>query len=282
MKRNKSFDGTPFYLVATPIGNLKEFSPRAKETLEAVDFICVEDTRTSGLLLSQFGIKKPLLSVHKFNEKSKIELVLSKLQNGEKGAFLSDAGYPLISDPGNPLVSALIESGYKVSVINGPSALLPALIGSGLDTSRFMFIGFLHGNQKEMMETLSTYKDIKETLIFYEAPHRVNKTISTIYDVFAERKLIVARELSKLHEEYIYTTLEEFSSSPITDLKGEIVLVVEGNSRVSENNMEAHLASVLRLMKEKDYSAKEAISIIALLYKVSKNELYQAYLDHQK
>lgn len=282
MKRNKSFDGTPFYFVATPIGNLKEFTLRAKETLDAVDFICVEDTRTSGLLLSYFGIKKHLISVHKFNEKSKIDLVISKLQKGEKGAFLSDAGYPLISDPGNPLVNALIENGIKVSVINGPSALLPALIGSGLDSARFFFIGFLHGSQKEMSETLSAYKDVKDTLILYEAPHRVNKTITLIYSVFAERKLVIARELTKLHEEYIYTSLAEYVASPLLDLKGEIVLIIEGNLSVGDKNMNAFLGDVDKLMKEKKYSAKEAISVIALLFKVSKNELYQAYLERQK
>ena len=279
MKRNKSFTGTPFYLVATPIGNLKEFSPRAIEVLNEVDFICVEDTRTSGLLLSNFNIKKPLISVHKFNEKSKINHIIAKLQNGEKGAFLSDAGYPLISDPGNPLVSALIEADFKVSVINGPSALLPALIGSGLDVSTFSFIGFLHGNNKEILTTLNKYKNRQDTLIFYEAPHRLNKTLETIYSVFADRKVVIARELSKMHEEYIYTTLDEYTQNPIEEIKGEIVIVIEGNTEVIDSNLSSLLDDVNILIKEKNYPAKEAISIIALLNKISKNDLYKAYIS---
>ncbi|HOH94976.1 MAG TPA: 16S rRNA (cytidine(1402)-2'-O)-methyltransferase [Bacilli bacterium] len=278
MKRNKSFSGTPFYLVATPIGNLEEFSPRAVNVLRSVDFICAEDTRTSGVLLNHFGIKKELISVHKFNEQSKLELILNKLKNGEKGAFISDAGYPLISDPGHPLVKALIANDFSVSVINGPSALLPALIGSALDTETFTFIGFLKGNNKDVLNTLKRYKSYKDTLIIYEAPHRVVKTIATIYTVFAERKLVIARELSKLHEEYIYTSLAEFSANPLTDLKGEIVLVIEGNKDEENNDLADLLDKVELLISNENMSVKKATSVVALLYNVSKNKLYNAYL----
>lgn len=281
MKRNKSFNGKPFYFVATPIGNLSEFTPRAIEILNGVDFICVEDTRTSGLLLSHFQINKPLISVHKFNEKSKIDLIIDKVLSGEQGAFLSDAGYPLISDPGQPLVNALLAASISVSVINGPSALLPALIGSGFDTSSFTFIGFLKGNNKEILDTLNKYKNHEETLILYEAPHRLVKTISLIYSVFAERNITIARELTKMHEEYIYTTLKEFSENPIVDLKGEIVLVIEGKKEESAE-LDELLDKVTLLIKEKGYSSKEASSVIALLYKYSKNELYNAYLKRLK
>ncbi len=281
MKRNKSFNGKPFYFVATPIGNLSEFTPRAIEILNGVDFICVEDTRTSGLLLSHFQINKPLISVHKFNEKSKIDLIIDKVLSGEQGAFLSDAGYPLISDPGQPLVNALLAASISVSVINGPSALLPALIGSGFDTSSFTFIGFLKGNNKEVLDTLNKYKNHEETLILYEAPHRLVKTISLIYSVFAERNITIARELTKMHEEYIYTTLKEFSDNPVVDLKGEIVLVIEGKKEESAQ-LDELLDKVSLLIKEKGYRAKEACSVIALLYKYSKNELYNAYLKRLK
>lgn len=281
MKRNKSFANTPFYFVATPIGNLKEFSSRAVEILNAVDFICVEDTRTSGLLLSHFNIKKPLISVHKFNEKSKIDYVISKIINGEHGAFISDAGYPLISDPGSPLVNALLNANISVSVINGPSAILPALIGSGLSTETFTFVGFLKGNAKDLTATLNRYKSYKDTLIFYEAPHRINKTISTIYSVFAERKLVIARELTKLHEEFIYTSLSEFSQNPITDLKGEIVLVVEGYSDDTSLDTSLLLDKIDLLIKEQKYSVKEATQVVAILFNVSKNILYDAYIKRQ-
>lgn len=281
MKRNKSFTNNPFYLIATPIGNLSEFTPRAIEVLNGVDFICVEDTRTSGLLLSHFQISKPLISVHKFNEVSKIELIINKLKAGKKGAFLSDAGYPLISDPGSILVNALLKEDIAVSVINGPSALLPALIGSGLDTSSFTFIGFINGSNKEMKETLTKYKYYNDSLIIYEAPHRLVKTISVIYSVFANRKLVIARELTKLHEEYIYTTLEEFSANPLLDLKGEIVLVIEGYKE-EVTALDDLLVKVELLISEKKMSAKEATSVISLLFNYSKNELYNAYLKRLK
>ncbi|MGI6735436.1 MAG: 16S rRNA (cytidine(1402)-2'-O)-methyltransferase [Bacilli bacterium] len=278
MKRNKSFSGTPFYLVATPIGNLEEFSPRAIKVLQSVDFICAEDTRTSSVLLNHFGIKKQLVSVHKFNEQSRLDLIINKLKEGETGAFISDAGYPLISDPGHPLVKTLIENNFNVSVVNGPSALLPALIGSGLNADTFTFIGFLKGNKKEVVNTLERYKNYKDTLIIYEAPHRVIKTISTIYSVFADRKLVIARELSKLHEEYIYTTLAKFNDNPLLDLKGEIVLVIEGNTEKKNNDLEELLDKVELLITKENMSVKKATSVVALLYNVSKNVLYNAYL----
>lgn len=277
MKRNKSFSGHPFYFIATPIGNLNEFTPRAISILQEVDFICVEDTRTSGLLLSHFNISKPLISVHKFNEVSKISAIIERLKNGERGAFLSDAGYPLISDPGSPLVNALLKEDIAISVVNGPSALLPALIASGLNTGAFTFIGFLSGNNKEINETLTKYKYYPETLILYEAPHRLTKTIKAIYSVFGERKLVIARELTKLHEEYIYTSLQEFSENPLLYLKGEIVLVIEGYIE-EVSDIETLLLKVTLLINEKNLSVKEATSIVSLLYNYSKNELYNAYL----
>lgn len=277
MRRHKSFAAFPFYLVATPIGNLSEFSPRALSILNEVDFICAEDTRTSGLLLSHFNIKKPLVSVHKFNEVSRVDFIINKLRAGEKGAFLSDAGYPLVSDPGASLVKALINEGLPVSVINGPSAFLPALVASGLQSESFIFLGFLSGNNKEIISKLNTYKDYEDTLLFYEAPHRVTKTIETLYHVLGDRRLVIARELTKMHEEYIYTSLQEFVNNPLPDLKGELVLVVAGASKV-ENDFNTLLHQVDLLMTEKGYSTKEATSVVALLANVSKNKLYEAYL----
>ncbi len=278
MKRNKSFSKTPFYFVATPIGNLSEFTPRAIEVLQNVDFICAEDTRTSGLLLHHFNIKKPLISVHKFNEASKLDLIINKLQNAETGAFLSDAGYPLISDPGSVLVNALLSNDIFISVINGPSAFLPALLGSGLATDTFTFIGFLSGNNKEVNERLLRYKERSETLLIYEAPHRLTKTIALLYNVFGERKLTIARELTKMHEEYIYTSLQEYSENPLTDIKGEIVLVIEGNTKTTSKDIDTYVLKVHKLIKEQNYSLKEAVKIIALVDDVNRNELYEAYL----
>ena len=281
MKRIKSFTAPPFYFVATPIGNLSEFSPRAIEVLNAVDFICAEDTRTSGILLSHFNIKKPLLSVHKFNEQSRVDFLISKLQAGEKGAYLSDAGYPLVSDPGSILVNALTENNISISVVNGPSAFLPALLGSGLDTTRFTFIGFLHGNKKEMSELLKEYTDRPETLLLYEAPHRVNKTVALLYEVLGERKLVIARELTKLHEEYIYTSLAEYTNNSL-ELKGELVLVVEGALNLVTNDLTKSVADVNTLMTNLSLSLKDAVAIVSLLNKVKKNDLYESCLSTLK
>lgn len=282
MKRIKSFSGEPFYFIATPIGNLKEFTPRALKVLEKVSFVCVEDTRTSGLLLHHFNLNKELISVHKFNEKEKIDYIIKRLTNGETGAFLSDAGYPLISDPGSVLVAALLEHDLPISVINGPSAFLPALLGSGFDTTTFTFVGFLKGKNDSIKKTLSELKDRKETLLFFVAPHDLETTINHLFAGLNERKLVIARELTKLHEEYIYTSLSEFLAAPFS-VKGEIVLVVEGATSSQEKLAEAELIDKVELLITKQkMSLKEATSIVALLYNESKNKLYDAYLLYKK
>ncbi|HKM02904.1 MAG TPA: 16S rRNA (cytidine(1402)-2'-O)-methyltransferase, partial [Bacilli bacterium] len=171
MKLNKSFSTTPFYLVATPIGNLSEISPRVKETLNAVDFIACEDSRVTRKLLSHLDISKTLISLHQFNEEAKSKEIIERIRAGQKGAYVSDAGYPLISDPGSRLVKSLLDANIFISVINGPSALLPALIGSGLPSDHFYFHGFLDLKAKAL--ELEYLKAKKETLIFYEAPHRI-------------------------------------------------------------------------------------------------------------
>lgn len=278
VKRIKPFQYslTPFYFIATPIGNLSEFSPRALETLKSVTFVACEDSRVTGLLLNHFGISKPLLSVHKFNEKSKTDLILEKLNNGEVGAYLSDAGYPLISDPGYPLLLALQEANYPYTIINGPSALLHALTASGINSDHFYFHGFLSGNNKEKKETLQKLSNKEETLIIYEAPHRYLETIKLLYTYFGNRNLTIGRELTKMHEEYIFTTLEELSKEESLELKGELVLVVEGKKKQKSEHLP--LQEVKKLI-DNGYSLKEACKIVSLLYNVSKNELYQKLIS---
>lgn len=278
MKRIKSFEGTnPFYFVASPIGNLSEFSPRAIELLKSVDFICVEDTRVSLKLLSHFGISKRLIPVHKFSEQQKINEILTALEKGEKGAFLSDAGYPLLSDPGDILLRNLLANNYPLSVINGPSAFLPALVLSNLPVTPFSFLGFLPSKDGERKKVLETYASHSGTLVFYEAPHRVNKIITSLYEVFGNRKLVIARELTKIHEEYIYTTLQTYTANPLT-LKGEIVLVVQGKEENKEKDLDVYLTYIERLVNE-NYKSSEAIKIVALLFNINKNDLYNYYLE---
>ncbi len=275
MKRNKSFADTPFYLVATPIGNLSETSPRLVETLNSVDFIACEDSRVTRKLLSHLDISKPLISLHQFNETSKSEVIINKIKDGEKGAYLSDAGYPLISDPGARLVATLLDHDIHISVINGPSALLPALIGSGLASDHFYFHGFL--DLKAKKEQLDEITAKKETLIFYEAPHRIEKTIRFLYSLLGNRRASLVRELTKLHEEYIYGTLEELLELDYPTIRGELVLVVEGNnSEVALD--ESQLILKIETLISAGYKSKEAIKIVALLDGISKNSLYDLYL----
>ena len=281
MKLNKSFTGTPFYLVATPIGNLSEISPRVIETLNQVDFIACEDSRVTRKLLSYLNISKTLISLHQFNEEAKSGEILNRLNEGQHGAYLSDAGYPLISDPGSRLVKALLDHDIHLSVINGPSALLPALIGSGLPSDHFYFHGFLDTKNKEALEDI---KEKKETLIFYEAPHRIDKTIQFLYELLGNREASLVRELTKLYEEYIYGTLEEFLHLDYEKIKGELVLVVKGNEEVSVTSDDEALKHIEKLIKE-GYKTKEAIRIVSILFNVNKNNLYELYIqnkpDHQ-
>jgi 16S rRNA (cytidine1402-2'-O)-methyltransferase len=275
MRRNKSFTTTPFYLIATPIGNLKEITPRLIETLNEVDFVACEDTRVAAKLLNHLNIKKHLISLFKHDEIKKSNLVLSLLKEGKKGAYLSDAGYPLISDPGSYLVNLLIENDIYISVINGPSAFLPALVGSGLPTDKFFFYGFLPRKLNLSIEEINNLARRNETLIFYEAPHRIKKTITYLHKILGNRKICLARELTKLNEEYIYGTLEEFLTFDYSTIKGEIVLIVEGNTKdVVEVVQEEHVRSV-KLLIEKNYSLNEACKIVALLFNTNKNALYK-------
>jgi len=277
MKLNKSFTKTPFYLVATPIGNLSEISPRVVETLNSVDFIACEDSRVTRKLLSHLNISKTLVSLHQFNEEAKSGEIIERLASGQKGAYVSDAGYPLISDPGSRLVKSLLEHDVFVSVINGPSALLPALIGSGLPSDHFYFHGFLDLKAKKV--ELEYLKAKKETLIFYEAPHRIEKTIKFLHELLGPREASLVREITKIHEEYIYGTLEELLTLDYEKIKGEIVLVVKGNEVVIETSEDDALLHVEKLIKE-GYKTKEAIKIVSLLFNTNKNKLYELYLKN--
>lgn len=274
MKRNKSFDSKSplLYLISSPIGNLKEFNSRAIEVISSCSLVAAEDTRNTSSLLAKFEIKKPTFSLREHNEKSASEYLINKIKEGEKVVYLSDAGYPGISDPGYILVKECIANDINVSVINGSSAFLTALVASGLDTSHFYFHGFLSAKSNEALKELELLKNKTETLIFYESPHRIKESLNNLYQVLGDREITLARELTKLNEEYIRGTLKEFLEIDETTLKGEMVIVIEGNKVIKEDN-EGEYLSAIKLLKEKSLSNRDIIEIISKLYKVNKNKI---------
>src|SRR5574344_2869939 len=202
--RENNYEGKMplLYLVATPIGNLSEFPPRAIEVLKEMDYVACEDTRNSGLLLQRFSIDKPLISCHEHNEETAADKIVALLKEGKKVAYVSDAGYPVVSDPGNRLASRCIKEGIKVAVINGPSAGICALVGSGLNADHFYFYGFLSAKSTERKAELRSLVDFPSTLIFYEAPHRIKDMLQDVALILGkDRKACLSRELTKAHEE---------------------------------------------------------------------------------
>ncbi len=235
MERKKSFQNKPIlYLVSTPIGNLGEVSKRTIDVLNSVDFVGAEDTRNSMNLLNNLGIKKPMISLHEHNEREASQSVIAKILDGKSVAYMSDAGYPGISDPGVILVQEAIKNDIPVSVINGSSAFLTALVASGLPTNHFYFHGFLPSKDSDAKKELSQLANKKETLIFYESPHRIIRTLSLLEEVLGDRNVCLARELTKLNEEYIRGTLKELKDIDESTLKGEMVLIVNGDSKQQE------------------------------------------------
>ena len=272
MKRIKSFDNSHpvLYLIATPIGNLSEFSPRALETIKEMDLVGAEDTRNTGDLLNKFGIKKSLFSLREHNEIEASEYLIKQIKAGKKVAYMSDAGYPGISDPGYLLTKLALENDIAVSVISGPSAFISALVSSGLDTSHFYFHGFLSPKENEAKTELEELKDKKETLIFYESPHRINQTLKVLLEVLGDRKISLHRELTKLNEENIVGSLSELVSLDESTLKGEMVLVIEGNKDVKSLS-EQEIIDKVNYFISKNMSKKDAIEVVSEIYGVRKN-----------
>lgn len=272
----KSFknDVATLFLVATPIGNLSEMSPRAVEVLKEVDLIAAEDTRNSQFLLKHFDIETAMMSYHDFNEDKASEDILLKLAQGENIALISDAGYPLISDPGYRVVQKVVNKGYNVVPISGSSAFLNALVASGLVVHPFAFMGFLESKESSLIKQLNEIKDLNMTSIFYLSVHKVEKTLKIMYDVLGERNVCLARELTKKHEEFIRGPLSEVINM-IEVQKGEYVIVVEAGEK-------EHLDSVTLLQKVEEFieggmKPSKAISKVAKEFNYSKNDLYNAY-----
>ena len=217
------------YVVGSPIGNLGDFSPRAQETLKAVDFICAEDTRVTAVLLAKFGIKKPMISYHEHNARQRGQELLPRLLEGESCAVITDAGMPCISDPGEELVKLCAEHGIEVVAVPGPTAAMTALAISGLPAKRFCFEGFLSTTRRIRREHLEQLKSLPQTLIFYEAPHKLKNTLSDLLEVLGDRRISLCREITKLHEEVQRGTISEMVTLyGEREPRGEYVLVVEG------------------------------------------------------
>ena len=279
-ERELNFSGSSplLYLVSTPIGNLSEFSPRAKEIVGGCDYVACEDTRNSSSLLLHYGIKKPTISCHEHNEEEAATKILALLQEGKKVVYMSDAGYPGISDPGERLVRRAIAEGIKVSVISGPSAFIGALVISGLPTNHFHFEGFLPAKESEKVARLNYLSQYEETLIFYEAPHRILKTLIAMASTLGDRKATLTRELTKAHEEVIRGTLAEFALLSEESLKGEMVIVVEGASKKKEVDDQT-IAFALKEQIEYGRKGKEAVNVVSTTLGIKKNRVYDIYLQ---
>lgn len=273
----KSYDNkNAVYLIPTPIGNLDDISYRILETLKKVDVIFSEDTRVTNELLKHFDVKKTLISNHQYNETQNIEKAKNYLDEGKNIGIVTDRGTPIISDPGYPLTKSLIEEGYKVIALPGPTAFIPALIVSGIDPQPFYFHGFLNSKETKRKKELENLKNIKAALIFYEAPHRIEKTLLNIREILGNRKISISREITKKYEEIYRGKVEEVIEE-IKGAKGEMVIIVDGNH--SENNYDnisiiEHVNLYIKEGKEK----KEAMKLVAKDRNISKSDVYKEYL----
>ena len=267
------------YLVATPIGNLSDFSPRAIETLSAVDFIAAEDKRVSLKLLNHFEIKKPMVSYHQHNRASAGEEIVQRLLGGENCALVTDAGTPAISDPGEDLVKLCAEKGVAVISIPGCCAAVNALAVSGLPTGRFTFEGFLSSGKSERREQLKELRGEERTMIFHEAPHRLRATLADMAEVLGDRPIALCREITKLHEETLRMTLHSaVEYYETTEPRGEYVLVVGGREKArTEMTLEEGLALVLQ-RREAGAKLKDAVRSVADDTGLPRNALYEAAL----
>ena len=267
------------YLVATPIGNLEDITLRAIKILKEVDLIAAEDTRHTLKLLNHLEIKKPLISYYKQIEKTKSDVLIQKLKEGKNIALVSDAGTPGISDPGEEIVKNAIENNIQIIPIPGACAAINAIISSGLDTSEFHFIGFLPVNKKEKKEKLEKIKNINSTLIFYEAPHKLINTLEDIKQILGDRKIVLAREITKIHEEFLRGTISQILEQ-YKEPKGEFVIVVEKSSENDDENILLNLSleEHYKYYENQGFTKKEIIKKIAKDRNKNKNEIYQYFI----
>ena len=270
----KSYDGSPtLYLVPTPIGNLGDFTFRAVEVLNQVEVIFSEDTRVTINLLNHYDIKKKLIAFHKFNEEQKVGVVLSYLEDGKSVAIVSDRGTPVLSDPGEICTKKVIEKGYNVVSLPGATAAIPAITASGLDSSKFIFYGFLNSKSSKRKKELESLKSNKMTIIFYEAPHRIMEMLADLKEVFGNRNISISREISKKFEEIYRATISEVMNM-LTEIKGEFVIVVEGNKDVVSFD-DITIKEHVNMYMEDGLTEKEAIKKVAKERNMSKSDIYK-------
>lgn len=267
----KSYDeNSKLYLVPTPIGNMKDITYRAIEILNNVKVVYSEDTRVTKILLDYYGIKSKLVSCHKFNEKTIYPQVINNLQNGNSVALVTDRGTPLISDPGYVVVKEVIKSGFSVVSLPGPSALLPALNMSGIPADKFLFYGFLSNKVDESISELKMLKSINFTIVLYESPHRLIKTLHNIKNILGNNFISISREISKLHEEVFRGTVQEAINTYI-DPKGEFVIVIDNNDKFEDISI---AYDELKELINYGMDKKSAMKYVSKKYDVSKNVLY--------
>jgi 16S rRNA (cytidine1402-2'-O)-methyltransferase len=267
------------YVVATPIGNLEDISLRALRILKEVDLIAAEDTRHTRNLLTHYDIRTALTSYHEHNEKAQAAKLVEKLRRGENIALVSDAGTPAISDPGYRLVVEALRAGFQVVPLPGPSAVAAVLSASGLPTDRFVFEGFLPAKKQERETRLKSLRAENRTVVFYEAPHRLQESLSDMLHLLGDREIVVAREVSKIHEEYLRGTIAEvISQLGERDVKGEITVVVHGSSGESPVSEEEIKAEIRRLIDE-GVGVKQISELLGTRYRLAKREVYQLALQ---
>ena len=269
------------YVVGTPIGNLSDFSPRAREILASVDFIAAEDTRVTQKLLNYFDIKRPLVSYYEHNRRERGELIVSRISNGEVCAIVTDAGMPCISDPGQDLVYLCHEKGIPVESVPGPTAFATALAISGMESGRFTFEGFLSTNKPSRKEHLEELKSETRTMIFYEAPHKLKATLKDMYSYFGDREIAIVKELTKIHETVLRTSLKAaIDYFELEPPRGEYVLILAGADKTKEKQpltLEEAVRDAKKLV-EKGVSVNEAAKTIAAETGIKKSLIYKELL----
>ena len=278
MKEINQKEAGTLYIVATPIGNLEDITLRAINVLKNVDLIAAEDTRHTLKLLNHLEISKPLISYHRHNEDVKTDILIKELKQGKQIALVSDAGTPGICDPGEEVIKKCIEEGIQIVPIPGACAMVNALICSGLDTKEFLFMGFLPLNKKNRKEKLKEIKNETKTIILYEAPHKLEATLKDLKEILENRKIVLARELTKIHEEYIRENLDVLIEKA-KDIKGEMVLIIEGAKKKEDNHlMDLSLEEHYAYYEKQGLSKKDIIKQIAKDRNVNKNEIYQKFI----
>ena len=279
MSQHSYDDSASLFLIPTPIGNLDDITIRALKTLETVDFILCEDTRETGKLLSKFNIKKRLVSCHEYNEEKIKSNVIEHLNNGENIGLVTDQGTPIISDPGYIVVKEVIKYGFNVISLPGATAFVPALTSSGINPSPFLFYGFLNAKDSKQKKELESLKKLKFSIIFYESPHRIKKTLSNMLEIFGDRYISISREISKIHEEICRDTISNLIDI-VDSMKGEFVIVVDGD-KDSVDFSSITVIEHIKIYLDDGMSEKDAIKLVAKERGVAKSIVYKEYHENK-